>query len=119
MDAPVLSAHARLSLKEAEALVLQWFDQVGLVLGHAENGLVIAWFDDEDYLSPPVAEIAVEVQFYGLAEGWSQLRWCFRHGGSDQIVPVIDDLFTTLVQILHADRRWSIDLCKGLPERRA
>ena len=118
MDEPVLSAHARLRFEEAEALVLQCFDEVGLELGHAENGLLIAWFEDA-YLMPPVAEIAVEVQFYGLADGWSQLRWCFRHGGSEQVLPVIDELFATLLQTLRADRRWSIDLCRGLPEQRA
>ena len=118
MDEPVLSAHARLRFEEAEALVLQWFDEVGLVLGHAENGLLIAWFDDA-YLLPPVAEIAVEVQFYRLAEGWTQLRWCFRHGGSEQVVPLIDELFAALLQRLRADQRWSIALRRGLPEKRA
>jgi len=118
MAEPVLSAHARLCFEEAEALVLQWFDEVGLVLGHAEDGLLIAWFDDA-YLLPPVAEIAVEVQFYRLAEGWSQLRWCFRHGDGEQVVPLIEELFAALLQNLRADRRWSIDLCRGLPEKRA
>lgn len=118
MDAPVVSAHARLCLEEAEVLVLQWFDEVGLVLGHAENGLLIAWFDDA-YLQADLAEVAVEVQLYPLADGWSQLRWCFRHGGSEQVVPLIDELFATLLQALRADRRWSIDLCRGLPEKPA
>ena len=118
MDEVVLSAHARLCFEEAEVLVLQWFDEVGLVLGHAEGGLLIAWFDDA-YLLPAVAEIAVEVQIYPLAEGWSQLRWCFRHGGSEQVLPLIEDLFVSLIEVLRADRRWSIDLCRGLPEKRA
>jgi hypothetical protein len=118
MDEPVLSAHARLRSEEAEALVLQWFDEVGLVLGHAENGRLIAWFDDA-FLLPAVAEIAVEVQLYPLAEGWSQLRWCFRHGGSEQVVTLLEELFDSLLQALRADRRWSIDLCRGLPQKLA
>jgi len=112
MDVPVLSAHARLRLEEAERQVLQWFDEMGLVLGHAERDLLIAWYDDA-FLIPLAAELAVEVQFYELAEGWSQLRWCFRHGNSEQVRPLIDELFASLLQTLRKDSRWAIDLCRG------
>lgn len=115
MDAPVLSAHARLRCEEAEIQVLQWFDEVGLVLGHADHDLLIAWFDDA-FLEPLVAEFAVEVQLYELAEGWSQLRWCFRHGGSEQVLPLVDALFNSLVASLRGDNRWAIDLCRSRAE---
>jgi hypothetical protein len=32
---------------------------------------------------------------------------------------LIEELFAALLQTLRADRRWSIDLCRGLPEKRA
>lgn len=115
MDVPVLSAHAPLRLEEAERQVLQWFDEMGLVLGHAENDLLIAWYDDALMVSL-AAELAVEVQFYVLAEGWSQLRWCFRHGGGAQVRPFVDELFASLVQTLLNDSRWAIDLCRGSSE---
>lgn len=116
MDVPVLSAHARLRFEEAEIEVLQWFDEMGLVLGHAESDLLIAWYDDA-FLVPLAADFAVEVQFYALAEGWSQLRWRFRHGGSEQIRPFVDELFGSLVQTLSNDSRWTIDLCRGSNEQ--
>ncbi|MFZ0409481.1 MAG: hypothetical protein WAM11_15440 [Cyanobium sp.] len=119
MVEPVLSAHACLRFEEAEALVLQWFDEVGLTLGHAEHGRLIAWFDDVSLYLPSVAEIAVEVQIYALAEGWSQLRWQFHHGGSEQICELINDIFDTLLQVLRSDGRWHIDLCHARPEQQA
>ena len=115
----VLSAHARLRFEEAEALVLQWFDDVGLTLGHAEYGRLIAWFDDHSLLLPSIAEIAVEVQFYALAEGWSQLRWRFQHGGDEQTGALLKDSFDSLCELLRDDGRWHIDLCHARPEQQA
>jgi hypothetical protein len=110
MAVPMLSAHAWIRFEEAEALVLQWFDEVGLDLGHAEHGLLIGWFDDA-FLQPALAELAVEVQFYPLEGGWSQLRWCFRHGGGDAVGSISHELLATLLRHLQEDRRWQIDHC--------
>jgi hypothetical protein len=115
MVEPFVSAHAKLGFEEVEVIVLQWFDDVGLALGYAEPGRLIAWFDDDD-LPSTVAQIAVDVHFYGLSQGWSQLRCCFRHGGGESVVLLINDLLHTLLEVLRADSRWSIDHCHGLPE---
>jgi hypothetical protein len=115
---PFVSAHARVGFEEAEFLVLQWFDDVGLALGYAEHGRLIAWFDDDD-LPATVAQIAVEVQFYGLNQGWSQLRWCFRHGDGEGASPLVNELLESLLELLRADSRWNIDLCQRLTESQA
>lgn len=112
MAESVLSAHANLGFEEAEALVLQWFDEVGLALGHADHDLLIAWFED-DLPVPGQAELAVEVQLYRLSEGWSQLRWRFHHGAGGPSRALGGELLQALQRSLRDDQRWSIDLCQG------
>jgi hypothetical protein len=114
MAVSALSAHARIRFEEAEVLVLQWFDEVGLDLGHAEHGLLIGWFDDA-FLQPALADLAVEVQFYPLDGGWSQLRCCFRHGGGPQVGSLSLQLLGALLRHLQHDPRWQIDHCCPLP----
>ena len=118
MVEPFVSAHARVGFEEAEFLVMQWFDEVGLALGYAEHGRLIAWFDDDD-LPATIAQITVEVQLYSLNKGWSQLRWCFRHGNGESASPLVNELLQTLLELLRADSRWSIDYCQGLTESQA
>lgn len=115
MAESVLSAHAPLRFEEAEALVLQWFDELGLDLGHAEHDRLIGWFD-EAFTVPDLAELAVEVQFYGLADGWSQLRWRIHHGSGERVSLLGGEILEMLVRLLQADSRWSIDLCRKQPE---
>lgn len=115
MPESVLSAHVSLGSEEAEALVLQWFDAVGLSLGHAERDRLFAWFDDDLPPLPGLAEFAVEVQVYRLEQGWSQLRWRFHHGSSDPAHALSSSLLARLRHHLQEDGRWSIDLCQEQP----
>lgn len=114
MSDRAFTAHAPLRPIEARAVLLAWFDELGLELAHAEDDLLIAWVDDsidpadEGFAGTPT--LVVEAQIHPLQEG-VQLRCCVRHGEGRLDALLAAETDRGLAHCLAVDGRWVVDGC--------
>lgn len=109
MRVVALTAHGRCSVLQAEALVLDWFESVGLDLAYGQDGVLIGWSEP---ISPPRGSgrsEAVEVRFYALPGGWLQVRWTLRLAGDEPEPGWTEALWHSLRGRLAAEPLWRVD----------
>ncbi len=112
MSDRVITAHAPLQPAEAQAVLLAWFDELGLELAYAEGDLLIAWVDDsidpEDEGFAGAPTLVVEAQIHPLQEG-VQVRWRIRHGEGPDDDLLAAETDRALAHRLANDGRWVVD----------
>jgi hypothetical protein len=99
MSDRAITAHALLPPAEAQAILLTWFDALGLELAYAEGDLLIAWVDDT---------LVVETRIHPLPEG-VQVRWQIRHGDGPEDAQLAAETARSLALCLARDGRWVVD----------
>lgn len=111
-----ITAHTSLLPGEAQAVLLTWFDELGLELAYAEDDLMIAWLDDSidpGYGGTPRSpSLVVQAQIHPLLDG-VKVRWCVRHGDGTlaaELAAAAEQVFSLC---LSSDRRWVIDGREG------
>jgi hypothetical protein len=111
-----ITAHALLPPAQAQAAVLSWLDELGLVLAYAEDNLLIAWIDDaidpaeEGCAGAP--HLVLEARIHPLAEG-VQVRCRLRHGEGPGEALLAAETIRALALCLAGDRRWVVDGREG------
>jgi hypothetical protein len=112
MSDRAITAHALLPPAEAQAVLLTWFDALGLELAYAEGDLLIAWVDDsidpEDEGFAGAPTLVVETQIHPLLEG-VQVRWRIRHGDGPDDALLAAETARSLALCLAQDGRWVVD----------
>jgi hypothetical protein len=112
MSDRAITAHALLQPAEAQAVLLAWFDALGLELAYAEGDLLIAWVDDsidpEDEGFAGAPTLVVEAQIHPLPEG-AQVRWRIRHGEGPDEALLAAETVRSLALFLANDGRWVVD----------
>ena len=104
-----LTAHGRCSVLQAEALVLDWFETVGLELAYGQDGVLIGWSEPIPSPEGSGRSEAVEVRVYSLPGGWIQVRWTLRLEGEGPPPVWAEHLWRSLRERLAQESIWRID----------
>ena len=109
MRVVALTAHGFCGLRQAEALVLDWFESEGLELVLARSGVLIGWSEISGSADACLPCLAVEVRFYELSGGWLQVRWSLQWGDAQAPQGWADGLIASLRSRLQDETLWQID----------